>query len=292
MKWSANIFLKISFGLSVLKAGTSTVFDEAAETRYFQFLDPIGRLLLLLRAVFFIEMRRGSTDGFWQRGLFEEAIWRMWCRQGLTAKVTGSMAVDRVDVAVWRTDPHVFPALMDAHFLAWRLVQKFFATIFCKYHSRHEWFNEKKVSPTKGFQDQFRTLFLLSGWEPAVCVVWRCVWSLSLTETGVVVGCETIHVVDVVCPMSRPCNTDNDNLCEPYGFALNEKQGAFHTYFSAACEANFLQKKFQWWKGCPVDLSFHHNLLLSHLTLQAPYDSKNCTSSRIISYMLLYSYVI
>eukprot|EP00434_Breviolum_minutum_P040228 symbB.v1.2.035742.t1/scaffold4886.1/size33457/2 len=34
-----------------------------------------------------------------------------------------------------------------------------------------------------------------------------------------------------------PCNTDNDNLCEPYGFALNEKQGAFHTYFSAACEA-------------------------------------------------------
>ena len=34
----------------------------------------------------------------------------------------------------------------------------------------------------------------------------------------------------------RPCNTDNDNLCEPYGFALNDKSGAFHTYFSAACE--------------------------------------------------------
>ena len=36
--------------------------------------------------------------------------------------------------------------------------------------------------------------------------------------------------------ISRPCNTDNDNLCEPYGFALNDKSGAFHTYFSAACE--------------------------------------------------------
>lgn len=34
-----------------------------------------------------------------------------------------------------------------------------------------------------------------------------------------------------------PCNADNDNLCEPYGFALNDKSGAFHTYFSAACEA-------------------------------------------------------
>lgn len=65
-------------------------------------------------------MRRGSTDGFWQRGLFEEAIWRMWCHQGLTAKVTDSMAVDPVDVVVWRTDPHAFPVLMDAHFLAWR----------------------------------------------------------------------------------------------------------------------------------------------------------------------------
>ena len=35
----------------------------------------------------------------------------------------------------------------------------------------------------------------------------------------------------------RPCNADNDNLCEPYGFALNQKSGAFHTYFAAACEA-------------------------------------------------------
>eukprot|EP00913_Durusdinium_trenchii_P008051 g7550.t1 len=33
-----------------------------------------------------------------------------------------------------------------------------------------------------------------------------------------------------------PCNIDNGNLCEPYGFALNEKSGAFHTYFAAACE--------------------------------------------------------
>ena len=39
----------------------------------------------------------------------------------------------------------------------------------------------------------------------------------------------------------RPCNADNDNLCEPYGFALNDKSGAFHTYFSAACEVQIRQ---------------------------------------------------
>ncbi len=142
-------FIKNLSAWVFLKAGTSTVFDEAAETRYFQFLDPrtlafsLESGLSLKCSWIFCKytMRRGSTDGFWQRGLFEEAVWRMWCHQGLTAKATGSMAVDRVDVAMWRTDPHVFPALMDAHFLVWRHVQKIFVTIFCKYRHWRAWFS-------------------------------------------------------------------------------------------------------------------------------------------------------
>ena len=51
----------------------------------------------------------------------------------------------------------------------------------------------------------------------------------------------------------RPCNTDNDNLCEPYGFALNDKSGAFHTYFSAACEVEIRNSPDLAVAGCGCD---------------------------------------